>query len=450
MKKRQFMSLSIPAMLFMICFFLTSCKEETPEIIPLNNTPTKTSSESADMVTAWYKLQLDIIRKSDPSISNLVLLRNFGYTGVGLYEAVRPGIDKSVSLSTLLNQMPTMPQEEKNVSYSWPVSANAAIARMIAYFYPPSVVALNKARIDSLENSNNDKIKPGIESAVFARSQAFGQMIADAIIAWSKTDNANLTNVGYVPPVFPGAWIPTPPAFANGAGPYFGSTRPFIQENLQSVAKPLGIEYSEVPGCDFYKMVKNIYDLSGTLTDEQRNIALFWNDLGVGVGFSPPGHSISILTQILEKKNCSLETAAIAYAKTGIALNDAAIVCFKSKYMYNLIRPVSYIQKVIDPTWLPLIPTPPHPEYPGAHSFITGAFMTAMTGLFGDHYAYTDYTYQAKFGGPRSYSSFNAAAEECGESRKYGGIHYTPSTVAGLKYGREVGARVNDLQLIQK
>ncbi|NEU08912.1 vanadium-dependent haloperoxidase [Flavihumibacter sp. R14] len=452
MKANHIISSSIPRMLLIVVFFfLPCCKEEAPmEVNQIVKPSTKTSGESGALVTDWYTLQLDILRKSDPSISNLVILRSFGYTAIGLYESVRPGIDKSVSLSTLLYQMPPMPLKEDSQEYSWAVSANSAIAKLIAYFYPPAVVTLNKTRLDSIENANNNKLGLTLESAVFDRSQAYGQSIADAIIAWSKTDNVNLGNAGYVPPVFPGAWVPTPPAFGNAAGPYYGSTRPFLQENLQSLTGPLGFGYGEVPGCEFYKMVKDIYDLSKKLTEDQKNVALYWNDLGVGVGFSPPGHSVSILTQILVEKNCSLETAAIAYAKTAIAAYDATIVCWKSKYTYNVIRPVSYIQKVIDPSWSPLIITPPHPEYPGAHSFITGAYMQVMTGLFGDSYSFTDNTYGSKFGGPRTYSSFNAAAEECGESRRYGGIHYTPSTIAGLKNGREVGERINDLELVDK
>ena len=448
MKKNNLIKASILMMLLItIIIILPGCQKETPEMAQVNKPSKITSSESGNLVTDWYTLQLDVIRKSDPALSPVLLNRLFAYTGIGLYESVRPGIDKSVSLSTLLNQMPPMPQKEDKQDYSWAISANAAMAKLIKYFYPPGVVALNKSRIDSIENANNDQLKLNLEPAVFSRSQLFGQSIADAVIAWSKTDNVILANTGYVPPIFPGSWIPTPPLFGGAAAPYFGNGRLFLKEDLQSLTPPFPIKYSEVPDCDFYKMVKNVYDLSKTLTEEQKNIALYWNDGGVGIGFTPPGHNISILTQVLVQKKCNLETAAIAYAKTGIALYDAAVVCWKSKYTYNLIRPVSYIQKVIDPLWKPLIVTPPHPEYPGAHSFVTGAFMTTMTELFGDNYAFVDYTYKSRFGGPRSYSSFNSAAEECGESRRYGGIHYVPSTNAGLKYGREVGKRVSNLQL---
>jgi hypothetical protein len=412
------------------------------------STSDKASHVSSTVATDWYALQLQMIIKANPSLNPILLNRAWGYIGIGLYESVRPGIKNSVSLSQKLYQMPPMPAKENNNGYSWEVSANAALAKLIRSFYPAAIVSSNEQRIDSLEAAHNESLRPGVESAVFSRSQAFGHAIADAVIVWSQTDNSNLANTGYVPPVFPGAWEPTPPAFANGLCPYFGNTRPFLQQHLQVVAPPFVHAYSEEPGADFYKMEKAMYDLSQSLTQEQKNIALYWNDVGVGVGYSPPGHSVSILTQILKQKNIDLGKAAVAYAKTGIALNDASIAGFKSKYKYNVLRPVTYIKKVIDPSWSPLIGTPPHPEYPAAHAFLTQAFMETMTGMFGENFTFTDNTYGTKYGGPRTFPSFKAAAEECGMSRSYGGIHRPPSIEAGLQLGKHIGQGVNDLQLV--
>jgi hypothetical protein len=406
------------------------------------------SRTNSRVATGWYALQLQMIIKANPALNPILLSRAWGYIGIGLYESVRPGIKNSISLSQKLYQMPAMPAKEKNNGYAWDVSANAALAKLIKAFYPAAVISSNQQRIDSLEAAYNESLRPGVESAVFLRSQAYGHAIADAVIAWSQTDNSNLTNTGYVPPVFPGAWEPTPPAFANGLCPYFGNARPFLIQHLQVVAPPFIHPYSEDPASDFYKMEQAMCEVSQSLTAEQKNIALYWNDVGVGVGYTPPGHSVAILTEILKQKNVDLGKAAIAYAKTGIALNDASIAGFKSKYKYNLLRPVTYIRKVIDQSWSPLIVTPPHPEYPAAHAFLTQAFMQTMTGIFGENFSFTDNTYGPKYGGPRTFSSFNSAAEECGVSRNYGGIHRPPSISAGLQLGKQIGHGVNDLQLV--
>ncbi len=453
--KKQIRIRPIIVMIFLVnfIFFFESCdltKLEEEILSESDEKSGKASRESSAIVVDWYNLQLQMILNANPAINPILLGRSFGYMGIGLYESVRPGILKSVSLSEKLYEMPAMPVKENNKGYVWGVSANAALARLVTYFYPEAVVTLNKHLIDSLENAYNNSCQPSMESAVFQRSQNFGRAIADAIIAWSKTDNSNLTNTGYVPPVFPGSWEPTPPAFANAVSPYFGNTRPFLKQHLELLAPPFVHAYSEDPASDFYKMEKGMYDFSQTLTDEQKNIALYWNDGGVGIGYTPPGHSISILTQIVKEEKINLGKAATAYAKTGIALTDAAIACWKSKYKYNLIRPVSYINKVIDPSWTPLLVTPPHPEYPSGHAFITCAFMQALTEFFGKHFSFTDHTYGPKYGGPRTYSSLNDVATECGQSRYYGGIHYQPSIDIAVQMGRQIGLDLNNIELVQR
>lgn len=447
--KKRIHGHQMPMLILLIAFlpFFASCERE-PFDVDHESISDKVSHTSSAVATDWYALQLQMIIKANPALNPILLNRAWGYIGIGLYESVRPGIRNSVSLSQKLYQMPGMPQKENNNGYSWEVSANAALAKLIRSFYPAAIVSSNLQRIDSLEAVYNDLLKPGVESAVFSRSQAFGRAIADAIIVWSQTDNSNLLNTGYVPPIFAGAWEPTPPAFANGLCPYYGNTRPFLQQHLQVVAPPFPHAYSEDSASDFYKMEKTMHDLSQSLTQEQKNIALYWNDVGVGIGYTPPGHSVAILTQILKHKKINLGKAAIAYAKTGIALNDASIAGFKSKYKYNVLRPVTYIKKVIDPSWSPLIGTPPHPEYPAAHAFLTQAFMQTMTDMFGENFSFTDNTYGTKYGGPRTFTSFNDAAEECGISRSYGGIHRPPSIEAGLHLGKLIGQGVNDLQLV--
>jgi len=402
---------------------------------------------SNDIAVKWYRMQLKIILKANPAISPLVLNRAFGYIGIGLYESVRGGIHHSVSLSDKLYQMPATPSAQPNKPYSWGAVANAALARLVSKFYPDAVVTANKTSLDSLEASINAELQLIIPGNVFLNSQAHGRTVADAIQAWSTSDNSNFSNAGYVPPSTPGSWAPAPPANALSLSPYFGNTRPLLAPDVQLVAPPFPIPYSVDPSSDYYKMQKALYDQSLTLTDEQKNIALYWNDVGVGAGYTPPGHAISILTQQLERRKCDLPMAAVAYALGGIALYDAAVVCWKSKYLYTANRPVTYIRLVVDPAWLPLIGTPPHPEYPAAHALVTGAFMRTLSGLFGDHYSFTDNTYGAKFGGPRSYSSFDAAAAECGQARYYGGIHQLPSIATGLKYGRQIGDMVNSISL---
>src|SRR5262249_944166 len=161
---------------------------------------------------------------------------------------------------------------------------------------------------------------------------------------------------------------------------------------------------------------------------------------------TPAGHSISILTQVLEQENATLDVAAEAYAKLGIALADAFITCWKAKYEYNLIRPVTYIQRVIDSSWSPPLTTPPFPEYPSGHSVESGAAAAVLTSIFGQAYAFTDHTHDEWGLLPCSFPSFNAFAKEAALSRMYGGIHFRSAIEKGLEQGSCVFDRVNRLR----
>jgi hypothetical protein len=370
------------------------------------------------------------------------------YIGIGLYEAVQPGIKNASSLSSKLYQMPVMPAKEFKESYDWEVSANAALASLVRYYYGGLTVP-NNYSIDSLENSYNEKLKQGISNATFTRSQAFGRSVATAVYNWSLGDNYNPSNVGYIPPVFPGAWIPTPPALLNGIQPYISQARPLLASLANIKSDPFPYAYSEVVGSDFYNVAKKLYDVSKTLTQEQKDIALFWNDQGNGVGLTPHGHHLSIITQLLVLKHANLATAGELYAKAGIADREAVIICFRSKYAYNNIRPVSYIQAHIDATWLPFIPTPPHPEYPAAHAFVTGCVMKCAEQVLGDHVQFTDHSYDFRGWTARTYKHIFAAGEEAGISRLYGGIHYVPSIKIGLELGEELGMNIGQLKLVE-
>ena len=399
---------------------------------------------AAQVALDWYKLQLRILLERNSSLNGVY----FGYIGIGLYEAVRNENKDAASFSSKLYQMPAMPSRDKSKEYDWEESANAALAGLTRSYFT-GLTPANIVSIDSLENVYNKRSTDRNGTATFTRSQEFGRSIAKAVYNWSLTDNFNPSNAGYTPPVFPGSWVPTPPALANGVMPFLSTARPFLAAHVSAKASPFPIPYSEFSTSDFYKMVKKVYTVSQSLTTEQKNIALFFIDQGNGVGYTPAGHDMSVVIQALETTEANLLTAAEAFAKAGIAERDATIVCFKSKYLYNLIRPVTYIQKLIDPNWQPFIVTPPHPEYPAAHSFVTGAVMQAVTHVLGDHVKITDHTYDFRGWNPRVYNSLFKVAEEAGISRLYGGIHYVTSIDAGLSYGEDVGNRIGKLKMLE-
>ena len=306
---------------------LFSC-EEWDKLEDILHRPPPYPQESAAVVYDWYKLMAQIQLHSTSPPSTLLNNRNFGYIGVGLYEAVQPGTKGAVSLSTQLYQMPAMPEPDMHKEYLWGASANAALASLFKQF-SASLTEADKSRIDSMENAYNDRFRLSTSDAVISRSQAFGRSVATAVYNWSTTDNFNLSGEGYTIPEFPGAWEPTPPAFANPVGPFLGDSRPFLKYSLTAGAPPLPFPYSEEPSSEFYQAAKEVYDISETLTDEQKAIANWWADAGgVGIGLPAPHHALSVVTAILESKHAKLGKAAQVYAKTGIAIRDGNIVTF--------------------------------------------------------------------------------------------------------------------------
>ena len=187
-------------------------------------------------------------------------------------------------------------------------------------------------------------------------------------------------------------------------------------------------------------MVKQVYDASQNLTEDQKAMATFWRDVP---GVTSPGHWLSILQQVIRKTHSRLDKTAIAYALTGAAINDGLISCWKTKYQHNLVRPITYIRNIMEySTWNSLLGTPPHPEYSSAHTVLSTAAAAALEKLFGNIGSFTDHTYDYLGLAPRTYASFTAIGEEAGQSRLYAGIHYQPSIDAGKIQGRKVAANI--------
>jgi membrane-associated phospholipid phosphatase len=153
---------------------------------------------------------------------------------------------------------------------------------------------------------------------------------------------------------------------------------------------------------------------------------------------------VAIENQLVAERGLRLDAAAEMYARVGVALGDAFIACWHAKYRANMVRPVTYIRRHIEPRWGSLLMTPPFPEYPSGHSVASAAAAEVLTALFGA-IPFTDRTHEARGLRPRSFASFHAAAAEAALSRLYGGIHYPMAIEDGLAQGRCIGRQVNTL-----
>ena len=157
---------------------------------------------------------------------------------------------------------------------------------------------------------------------------------------------------------------------------------------------------------------------------------------------TPGGHWIGITAIATRQAEASFLDTVNAYTNVSIALFDAFISCWDEKWNTLVVRPETLINKHYDEEWLPVLQTPPFPEYTSGHSVISRAAALALTDLFGEDFAFTDTT-ELEYGlSQRSYKSFIHASEEAAISRLYGGIHYMMAIEEGVNQGQEVGRYV--------
>jgi hypothetical protein len=407
--------------------------------------PDPAEAFDAAVATAWFdELQAQV--RTTPGYSPPVASRAIGYMGIALYEAVVDGMPDHRSSAGLLRSLQPLPGAGRSGAYNWPIVANAALAQLTRDLFP-NAPASRRAAVDALEAGHLATAPRALRD----RSTDRGRAIARAIFEWSRDDGGDegyLRNfpTDYVPPTGPGTWVPTPPAFQPALQPYWGRNRTFL------AGSPAGdpeapVPFSTDPSSACFLEAHEVYTTVNALTDEQRAIARFWSD-DPGATSTPPGHSLSILTAMLRREDASLATAAEAYARLGIAVADAFIACWRVKYRYNLLRPITYIREHIDPAWgdpLPLS-TPPFPEYTSGHSVQSAAAATVLTGQFGD-VPFTDHTHHDRGLPARHFTSFHDAAAEAAISRLYGGIHFRSAIDRGLVQGALIGDRVVALPL---
>jgi hypothetical protein len=402
------------------------------------------SAYTAEVPLRWFDLALELVRTT-PGFSPPVASRAFGYAGVALYEALAPGMPGRRSLAGQLNDL-GRPPAPADPAYDWPTVANRALASILRSLFP-TAVAESAAAIDELEGLFASSAQAVLAPGIYRRSVARGEAVAAHVFDWSTTDGGHeafLRNFPpYTPPSGPGLWVPTPPGFLSALQPFWGANRPFVLPSGAAASPGPRPAYSEEIGSPFYTDANECYEAAERLTAEQEAIARFWSD-DPGQTASPPGHSISILSQVTRMLDLSLARAAEAYAKVGIAVADAFIACWNTKYRDNLLRPVTYIRNVIDPAWTPLLVTPPFPEYTSGHSVQSAAAAQVLTDLLGD-VAFVDRTHERRGLPARSFQSFEEAAEEAAVSRLYGGIHFRPAIERGLEQGRCVGRHVSAL-----
>ena len=381
----------------------------------------------------------------------IIASRNYAYACIAAYETVAAGDIRFQSLAGQIKHLPALPQQDTaNVNFHY-ASLLAFCKVGEAVTFPEGSMKNYVIKLDSIADAS------GISSMMKTASKQLADSVGNHILRWSKKDNyAQIrTAEKYNIKQEEGRWVPTPPAYAQALEPHWREIRSMVMDSAtQFIPPPPPVFDMTDKESKFYKEVMAVKNAGDSLTEEQKHIADFWDDLGnrtiveghvmfTAKKFSPPGHWMNIVGIASQKANVDFSNTVYAYAKTAIAIFDAFIQCWDEKFRSNVVRPETVISKYIDQEWRPYLQTPPFPEYTCGHSTVSSSAAEVLTDVFSNNFVYTDSS-ELEFGiKNRSFTSFRQAAIENNWARFYGGIHYHNSCIVSTEYGKKVGELVN-------
>lgn len=410
-----------------------------PASTPVTDGSAELLHEAIGVVTATM-----IESITSPPVSS----RTYAYASIAAYEVLRHGAPAYRSLAGQVNELTAVPPPSG--SEHLPLAGlHAFLTVAEALVFLPEPVAAQRDEIIAQARAER------IEEKVIEASLEYGEAVAAHILAWAAEDGINAARAAPRLEIQrePGLWIPTPPAYMDPIEPNWGTIRPFALSSPDQFRPVPPVPYDMSDSSEFYRLVREVYETGKQLTPEQREIAAFWDcnpfaleSIGhmmvAAKKMSPGGHWIGISRIVLRDADASLLRTAEAYARVGMATSDGFISSWDEKYHSIRIRPVTVIQQEIDPEWMPVLQTPPFPEYTSGHSVISMAAAEVLTAMFGEEVSFRDDT-EVPFGLPvRTFDSFYEAAHEAAISRLYGGIHYRDAIDVGILQGSLVGRQV--------
>jgi hypothetical protein len=205
------------------------------------------------------------------------------------------------------------------------------------------------------------------------------------------------------------------------------------------------VSLSKDPNSSFYTMMKKIYAISRSLTDDQRDEAMSGDNAHGGRCVTTFGHWFNILKKVLEKENTSLMKGAEAYLRLGISMNESAISCWKAKYQCSQFRPVTYPGKFMGlPALNSFRLSLSRPQYSVVHAAISSSAAYALESVFGKQCSFTDHTYDEDGMRPGQFSGFESTGYKAANSRPYNGIYCEPSIDVHLVQGRKIAENVSN------
>tara|TARA_S200000501_G_scaffold151520_1_gene142838 strand:+ start:1035 stop:2387 length:1353 start_codon:yes stop_codon:yes gene_type:complete len=386
-----------------------------------------------------------------------VASRVYSYPIIAAYEILRQKDTLNYnSLAYQLNGLKEIPKPQEPVNFN--IAAIEAIRNI------GKSLIFSEARYEKFyEDFYSNKIFKDLPKKILKNSKQYGLIVSEHILNWASKDNYNQTRTfpKYTIKSEDEFWKPTPPDYMDGIEPHWSKIRTMVIDSSSQFPAPKPFKVNLKKNSPFYGQLMEVYNVTTNLSDEQVEMAKFWDcnpyvshhkghAMFATKKITPGGHWINICKIVSEKSNSNDLESIRTYALVSIALFDSFISCWDEKWKTIVVRPETLINEYIDEDWLPLLQTPPFPEYTSGHSVISRASAVILTKIFGDEFSFDD-TSEIEFGLPmRSFDSFIHASDEAAISRLYGGIHYEMAISNGVTQGQEIGDFISNKLMTKK
>jgi hypothetical protein len=312
-------------------------------------------------------------------------------------------------------------------------SAEAAAAQaardVLAALYPAQQTTFDAALASQLAS-----VPPGLAR----QGRAIGRQAAQAVLQWRTGDGwptVIAPDPTYVLPPFPGLWQPTPPANSFATFTFYPNVVPFAMlTSTQFLPPPPPTLTSARYALDFNEVKLLGSATSVVRTPEETLMAQVFASVNTTIGFFHVWNGVA--GTVAQQQGLSLLDTARMFVLVNVGLHDGLQTSFTSKFVYGLWRPITAIQRADedlnpdtapDPTWTPLLTTPPYPTYAGNVACLSAAAARALQLALGRDDVPFSITWSRTMGLPsvtRDFTGFWQLADQQARSRIHGGIHF--------------------------
>jgi hypothetical protein len=315
-------------------------------------------------------------------------------------------------------------------------AAAVAAAHQVLVTYIPSA----QAALDARYAASLAQIPGGTAQT---QGIAFGTRAADSVIRLRAHDGRN-ADIQFTQPPAPGVWRPTPLALLPMSAPWLGFVTPLLVHSATQFAPPAPPALTSARYTRDFAEVKALGSVNSTArTPDQTSIAQFFS------GNALVQYNAALRDQV-SVRHLDIVDAARMFAAIDMSVADAEISVWHAKYIYGLWRPVTAIGLADtdgnpatspDPSWAPMITTPPYPEYPSGYNAFNSTVTHGLENLFHTrHLQLTLISTAVPPGVQRHYDCGDALLQDVVDARVWQGIHFRTADTAARDMGEQLAA----------